>query len=209
MKSKIYLILRILGIIFIIKIVLTITISIVILTNPAWTVKILANGLLINDKIRKADVILVVGGFEDDLRMAYSAELFNNGYGKAILITGDGTKNKVMQHMSSVLGIDKKYIIIEENANNTYENALFSLPILKEKGYKSIILVSSPDQSKRLRRIFDKVLKKENIVIFSTYSPDSVFNPDHILENKEATEQLIVEWIKSIYYFFKYFFIKL
>jgi len=70
-----------------------------------------------------------------------------------------------------------------------------------------MILVTTPDQSRRARFVFRKVYRDTGIILFSSPVPGTGFSPESIMQNKGAKEQLVLEVTKLIYYWIKYAFI--
>jgi uncharacterized SAM-binding protein YcdF (DUF218 family) len=96
--------------------------------------------------------------------------------------------------------VEKEDILIDQYATTTYENAVYVKKLVDDNHIKSFILVTTPDQSKRARQIFDKVFSNSGIRILSSSNKDSEFEPGKIMNSKNAKEQLIIEWVKLLYY---------
>ncbi|MDP8230811.1 MAG: ElyC/SanA/YdcF family protein [Candidatus Gorgyraea atricola] len=128
-----------------------------------------AEPLKISDAPRKADTILVFGGGVGETggpgrstieRARYAAELYLKGYsGKIIFSSGytyiyNDAEN--MRLMAVSMGVDERDIILEQKANSTYENVIFSKEILDKNNWHSVLLVSSPYNMRRADLVFDK-----------------------------------------------------
>lgn len=69
-------------------------------------------------------------------------------YCKIITSAGDVngmgiSEAKVMQNELMVFGIPEKDIILEEKSRNTFENAMFSAPLIKSHGFEHVLVVTS------------------------------------------------------------------
>ncbi len=69
-------------------------------------------------------------------------------------------------------GIPAGDILLENTSNNTYENFLFSLPVISSRNISSIIIVSDPYHMKRASMIADDF----GIINYSSPTPTSMFN---------------------------------
>jgi uncharacterized SAM-binding protein YcdF (DUF218 family) len=189
--------LRICGVIFIIQMCFLITIAFFAMANPEGITTVLAKHLIKEDALVKSDAIVVIRGFENEKRFNYGIELYKQGYGKKMIIAGN--ESYIIDYMTSN-GVNKEDIIIDQYADTTYENAVHVKKLVDDNHIKSFILVTSPDESKRVRLAFDKVFGNSGIRILSSSNKDSEFKPGKIMNSKNAKEQLIIEWVKLLYY---------
>jgi len=123
------------------------------------------------DQIKPADVIVVLGG-EQTERVKFSAKLFKEGWARKDRVIMSGgpvvwkfTLAYLMKEHAKYLGVPARAIILEEKSESTEENAKYVKEILLKRGYKSIILVTSPYHSKRSYIIFQKVMGDEIEII--------------------------------------------
>src|SRR5439155_15345336 len=56
---------------------------------------------------------------------------------------------EVMKELAIANGVPASAIVLEQSAKNTHENVLFTDAILREHGWKKILLVSSPYHMRR------------------------------------------------------------
>jgi uncharacterized SAM-binding protein YcdF (DUF218 family) len=122
------------------------------------------------DKLEQADAIVVVSGGQTTTRAEYGIKLFKQGYAPLILFSGgaldDGPSNAVaMRQQALEAGLSDDSILLEEDAQNTYENAVNSKRLLEQAGAKKIILVTSPYHQRRAAQTFKKILGEEYIVL--------------------------------------------
>jgi uncharacterized SAM-binding protein YcdF (DUF218 family) len=191
--------LQICGVIFIIQMCFVIIISFFAMTNPEGITSVLAKHLIKEDALVKSDAIVVLGGFENEKRFNYGIELYKQGYGNNMIVSGAGDTGDIIEYMTSN-AVEKEDILIDQYATTTYENAVYVKKLVDDNHIKSFILVTTPDQSKRARQIFDKVFSNSGIRILSSSNKDSEFEPGKIMNSKNAKEQLIIEWVKLLYY---------
>ncbi len=92
-------------------------------------------------------------------RVEAGADLFSRGLAEAIIVTGGNTykdyyESAVMKEALLGLGVPADSVIEEREAMDTIGNARYSAKIMKERGWTSCILVSSPYHLKRAARLF-------------------------------------------------------
>lgn len=99
-----------------------------------------------------ADVIVVLGG-ETPNRAARTAELFRQQVARHILISGGGDASLIRRRLLDS-GVPATAISVEENSANTWENAVFSVRMLRRANARSICLVTSWYHSRRSLAVF-------------------------------------------------------
>lgn len=117
----------------------------------------LANYLVVQDKLEKADIILVLAGDSNGERVAQAVDLYKNGYAPKILMSGGPvmwgeTYAENMRRQALFLGVPAKDILLQDRSESTYEDAKYSAEILKTKEIRIIILVTSPFHMRRALR---------------------------------------------------------
>lgn len=126
--------------------------------------------MLLHHPLQKCDAIFVLGSIDD--RVAeYAAQLYLNGYGEWLIISGGaahsddmlstGWKETEAEHFSNIaqkMGVPVDKIIIEDKATNTGENITLTYNILEKKRLKpaSILLVQKPYMERRAFATFEK-----------------------------------------------------
>lgn len=151
-------------------------------------VEVLLEYLFITVEVQKADAILGLGSI--DYKVAEKcAELYNNGYGKYIIFTGDcgkGTKGilteteaKYFRDITVKNGVPEEKIYLEEKATNTLENFIYSRRLMKENNLnpKSIIVVQKPYEVRRSSAVAEKLFGDKKVYVTS---PD--FSIDRFVE---------------------------
>ena len=130
-----------------------------------------------------ADAIVLLGGAtrpaiaprpdvdlqDESDRMMRAAQLYRDG--KSSLVVASGGRLKWddaalpieeseaydMSRILQLLGVPEDSIILEPNSRNTYENAIFTQPILEERDITRILLVTSAMHMPRSVQIFQKL----------------------------------------------------
>jgi uncharacterized SAM-binding protein YcdF (DUF218 family) len=104
----------------------------------------------------KADALVVLGlkltsegkaTFLLHDRVAMAKHLLDEGYAPRMILTGGNPENGIteaakMKQIALRLGVPEERIVLEPNASSTVENAEYSAELLRERGYRSALVVS-------------------------------------------------------------------
>ncbi len=160
--------------------------------------------LYYSDELKPADVIVVLAGEETE-RVEYGVNLFKEGWARKdkIILAGGPliwkyTWASLMKEHAMYLGVPKNAILLEDRSRTTEEDARFTKEILKEYGYRSCILVTSPYHSRRALKIFKKIMGDE-IKIISAPSTDSWFKFDEWWKRRRDRARVLDEYSKFIW----------
>ena len=174
----------------------------------------LASPLKVLEVPQKADVIVVFGGGVGETgspgkstieRARYASELYHKGYADKIIFSSGYTYThndaENMKMVAISMGIPLRDIILEQEANSTYENVLFSKKIMDRYGWNAILLISSPYHMRRAQLVFDKWDNERNI-IFTPVEKSQFYDRQYGV-NMEQIKAIIHEYLGMAYYWFK------
>ena len=154
------------------------------------------------DELRPADVIVVLGGEEGE-RVEYGVKLFKEGWARKdhIIMTGGPLVGKhtyagLMKEQAEDLGVAGKFILLADKSRSTEEDARYTGEILKDKGYTSMLLVTSPYHSRRASIIFKEMLP--GIRIISAPTDKSWLSFDDWWKRPRDRDMVLSEWSKFI-----------
>jgi uncharacterized SAM-binding protein YcdF (DUF218 family) len=141
-------------------------------TELPW---ILSKPLMIKEKIKASPVIVVLySGYGQIVhngldkyslaRVQKAVQLWKRGFASYILFSGgcaDRRGNGLAGAQRMALeaaqqGIPQEKIIIEQDSKDTRHNVINSSPILREKGWNNLILVTNDFHMQRAVRLFEK-----------------------------------------------------
>ena len=128
---------------------------------------------------KSADVIVVLGGATEPAlaprpevelnaaadRMFHGAALYKKGIAPHVLLSGgdidfltlsSASPASDMESVMEMLGVPSEAMWLQGKSQNTYEDALYSCQMIKEKGARSIILVTSAIHMPRAVAVFKK-----------------------------------------------------
>lgn len=158
----------------------------------------LGNILYIETELPSTPVLtmIVLSGGGD--RIEYAVDLFLEGSARQMMITG-GVFDGAVSNASSMAayavsqGVDEENIILEHEASNTFENALFTKNLF-QKQPQSIMLITSDYHQKRAFLTFQDVYPET--IIFNAPAPSSYWQADRWWESKKSVYLTLTENIK-------------
>ena len=168
----------------------------------------MADLLMVQDRLARSDLIIVLGGDTNGERVREGVKLFKQGYADRLLMSGGPVVYKLtlaqaMMQQALALGIPPAAIVLQDRSQSTREDALFSLPIAKKLSAKSVILVTSPYHTRRAAKVFRKVFLPEGIKVLVDQARPSVFNPVCWWKRHEDTTDVVWEYCALVMYLFK------
>ena len=104
------------------------------------------------------------------------------------------------------LGVSRSAILTSDRTmESTIDEAEYVRELVIEKGYKSLILITSPTHSRRAWLAFKKVFKEKDVRIIVLPSSYSGFKPEDWWTQRRYVREVIIEYQKLIFYTYKYF----
>jgi uncharacterized SAM-binding protein YcdF (DUF218 family) len=88
---------------------------------------------------------------------------------------------------------------------STLEEAEYIRDLVFKRGYKSLILITSPTHSRRAWLTFKKIFEETHVRILMLPSSYSGFKPEDWWTQRKYVREVVIEYQKLIYYTFKYF----
>jgi len=95
---------------------------------------------------------------------------------------------------------EKVILSPEERVDNTLDEVRLVHKFVLDKGFKSLIVITSLTHSRRAWETFKKVFKDDDIEIISLPSHYQLFNPKDWWTKRNYTRELIFEYQKLLYY---------
>jgi uncharacterized SAM-binding protein YcdF (DUF218 family) len=161
-------------------------ISLVIINLLVLIIPIFGGSCKSNSETNKYDVIIVLGApASDDCkpsvvlqgRIDKGIELFKQGYSDKILFTGSSIYNScteadVMAEYAQLNGIPESSILRENRAENTYQNAFYSVEHMRNLNFTSAAIVTSEAHIRRSCAVFSKF--DINYSMFAAKNPKGI-----------------------------------
>ena len=196
--------------------------SAVILLFLAWLflAPFLAERLIVEKTLERADAILVLGGSATFVeRTQKAAELYRKGVSAKILLTDDGGQagwSRAEQRNPKFVELARKSLIeqgvpadaieiIEPPVAGTIDEARAFSETSKTENLKSVLLVTSAYHTRRARWTFTRVLAN-NVEIGIESAPTGIQTPQPVYWWLSASGWNLVagEYVKSAYYWIYY-----
>lgn len=156
------------------------------------------------DPLELGDAIIVISGGETEQRVAEGVKLYQDGWAPLIIMSGaakdEGIANAVaMKQIAIKQGVAPDHIIVEEEAVDTFDNAIKTREIIGQYKLNKIILVTSPYHQRRAALVFKKVLSDLPVKIINHSAPDSAWRKNGWWFNPWARQLTLSELKKVIY----------
>jgi len=170
-------------------------------------------GLLLSfhaGKPEKADVIIVLGG-DDGLRVNRGAELYKAGYATRLLLTGIDKKyyrpdrpnwreRRLMEQ-----GIPRKAIYVDTLSKTTWDEARNTGKTMKEKGWKSALVVSDPPHMLRLHHTWNRSFRESPATFVLVATSPEWWHPLLWWRNETSYKFVLSEIKKNVFYAVMYY----
>ncbi len=158
-----------------------------------------AESWVVDEPAAHADVILVLGddNFYAD-RATHAAELFRQGVAPEVVVSGRRLRPnagicELMEHDLIERGVAKDKIEkFTHDANSTREEAEALAKLLKERRWKSAVIVTSNYHTRRARYIFDRIFPA-GIVVTVASARDGDFDPERWWEKRQSVKLFLRE----------------
>jgi uncharacterized SAM-binding protein YcdF (DUF218 family) len=172
--------------------------------------------LVVSIPPQKADTIVCLSGSPIERGLA-SADAYHQGLAPTIVMVPEERlegayflEEKGIPYQESVdllvsilkeMDVPESALIKSDTAtNNTADEAKAVKVIQKNRGFKSIILVTSPTHTRRTLYIFRKIFSDEAVVFFIIPSPYSQFQTENWWKHRKYRKEVFLEYQKLLYY---------
>lgn len=117
--------------------------------------------LAVEDPLHRADAIIAISG-DGQERVRAASELLRRGLGRWLILSGgpgggSGSARQLLDYAYEV-GVPDDRILVDDGATSTTGNARGSADLMRRKGLRSAILVTSPYHMRRSAVIFRGLL---------------------------------------------------
>ena len=161
--------------------------------------------------LEKADLIVLLGG-DAGARSRQGLELFRKGYAPRILLTAleEGEPEVQPSYLNwrarflEKAGVPRARILVEARSQNTWDEAQYTLALMKQQGLRRVIVVSDPPHLRRLQWVWARTFKDSGIRFMLCPSHPSWWDSRKWWGNEVSLKFVVNEYIKIVYYVFKY-----
>ena len=184
----------------------------VILVGIAGILFIFAGVFLVRkDTLKNSEALVILSGGGEE-RLEAGASLYHDGKVRRIILTetdelqtGSSTSITSINYdaLASRYGIDKSKIYkTKKTSSSTYEEAQAVLILMKQKEWKTLIIVTDNFHSRRTGMIFDKIFRGSGIKL--SVQPVNVqnnwYDPLKWWKDSESRDVTVLEYIKIFYF---------
>lgn len=164
--------------------------------------------IFVESDIASADVILIPGASQHQL-MEKAASLYHQGLAPYILPSGglnpkvETTEWDFLQKKGISKGVPEKAILKEDSAQNTFENAQFSLDVLRSKKIipKKVIMVCKLYHSRRALLTYQTAFPKETEFLIAPVIDKTGISKENWFLSEEGINRVMAEVEKIGKYF--------
>ena len=167
--------------------------------------------LVRKDSLKNSEALVILSGGGEE-RLEAGASLYHAGKARRIILTetdefqpGTSTPITSINHdsLASRYGIEKARIFTtRKTSSSTYEEAQAVLILMKQKEWKSLVIVTDNFHSRRTGMIFEKIFKGSGISL--SVQPVDVpgywYIPLKWWMNSESRQETLFEYIKIFYF---------
>jgi uncharacterized SAM-binding protein YcdF (DUF218 family)/glycosyltransferase involved in cell wall biosynthesis len=180
-------------------------------TTFVWWV---AGPLKMEEPPRPADAIVVFaggagesgragGGYQERVKQA--VDLYAAGHARHMIFSTGFVfafaEGEVMRSLAEANGVPREAIVLETEARNTFENVARSREILTQRGWRRVLLVSSPYHMRRAILTWRQVAPEIEVV--PTPVPISQFYAHRRGPSLEQIRGLLQEYVAIVWYWWR------
>ena len=166
----------------------------------------LGAALITDDPLHPADAILVLGGeSREGDRVRHAVKLLKRGLAPLLVLSGTPLgfrthEADVMRRHAEFLGVPPaRILIVKHDSDSTREEAGVVVPILKRRGLKEVILVTSNYHTARAKRIFERATGPYSPHFLASPVDDGQFEPDGWWLRRRYAKTFVYEAIKTVW----------
>lgn len=158
--------------------------------------------LVVNDPLVRGDAIIAIGGNGPE-RVATSAALLRDGYGRWLVLSGgpyglghNSTVELLTQAFAS--GVPAERVLVDDRAESTVENALGSARVMKARGLRTAIVVTSPYHTRRAAVMFSRIFRHEGLEVRVRAADNSFFEVQRWWTRHRDRNLVVREYVKML-----------
>ena len=165
-----------------------------------------ASAWIVDDPPEKAQAILVLGGdSRAGDRVRHAVSLYKAGWAPRIVLSGASIRTyfnetELMAREARELGVPAEHLILAPTgATSTLEEAVRLRPVLAERNFRNLLVVTSNFHTRRARQIFVGVYRPRGTIVRVSAAPDQGFDPAAWWQSREGRKLLFLEVLKWTY----------
>ena len=159
----------------------------------------------------KADLIVSLGGGSSN-RVHKAAELYEQGLAPNVLLTGaGGSEDNTRPHFSDSRirfflehGVPDNRLVFDAISTNSWEEAVNTLRLMRERNWRRVLVVSDPPHLRRLAWAWGKVFEGSGKEYRLIAAPLEGWDPGRWWQNDSSARYVVTEVNKLAYYHVAY-----
>ena len=160
-----------------------------------------ARFLIVEDRLAKADIIVVLSGGVRDERVRQAADLYHQGYAPQVMLSGGeelqgNAISDLLGRQALTHGIPASALLFETASTSTYEQARNLRTIFEERHLRRAIVVTSSYHTRRTRYLFRKVFKGSPVEILVYPVQQDHFSTVRWWTRAFDTGEVVLEYVK-------------
>lgn len=162
---------------------------------------VVGHALAVSDPLAKADVIVAVSG-DNGPRTETAVRLWKQGYAPLLLFSGASldpdsvSSAELMKRDAMKLGVPAAAIIVEPDSTTTEQNAQLVAQLMRERGLRSAILVTSPYHQRRAALLFGRAFAPADLSFRNHPAEDPEWDADRWWMREPSRSLTLVELAK-------------
>ncbi|HEY8732706.1 MAG TPA: YdcF family protein [Candidatus Limnocylindria bacterium] len=155
----------------------------------------------VEDPLVRADAIVALSG-DTGARTETAVDLWKRGYAPLIIFAGASedptsvSSGELMKRDAVALGVPESAILVEPSSTTTEENARLVAALMKPRGLRSAILVTSPYHQRRAANLFRQAFAPQNLTFTNYPARDPQWDPNTWWLREPARTLTAVELVK-------------
>jgi uncharacterized SAM-binding protein YcdF (DUF218 family) len=163
-----------------------------------------AESWIVDEPAAHADAILVLSddNFYAD-RATQAAQLFRQGVASVVVASGRRLRpsagiSELMEHDLIERGVPKEKVErLAHDADTTRDEAIALRRLATEKGWRSVVVVTSNYHTRRARYIFQRVFPS-GVAVSVSSARDGDFDPEHWWEKRKSAKNFLGELLGMV-----------
>ena len=180
---------------------------IVVLAVTGWRPALRGVGtfLVVDDGLRPVDAVVVLSGDTSRERLDEAIRIVRRGLaGWIIVLTGTPPdfydEAAAIRQYVKRRGANPARVVVASEVHSTLDDAQIAAQVMRERGWKSAIVVTSPYHTRRAGWVFYRAWRRLGLSSSVHPSPDPLFDPYRWWEDDRSTEAVVLEYIKFLLY---------
>jgi uncharacterized SAM-binding protein YcdF (DUF218 family) len=165
--------------------------------------------LVASDTFSHADAIIVLGGGSAN-RAEHAVDLYERDYAPLVVFSGGTLRSAGLACSSALLsletakqlGLPDEAIVIADEAQSTYDEAVNLRRLSGDRGWRSLIVVTDPFHTRRAARTFRTLLSE--VIVYVSAAPNPNQGAVRWWQNEHGLVAVPSEVIKLVFYWCRY-----